>query len=253
MRIALATRMQISRFPRRFLEVPNLSQLVPDWSEKQFTLLNARIRLGEGKRYNQALRAKHRIPGIVYGDDKNDKLLVHFEVNELNHIAHQRCFFTRIINLAVKDENDNVVQNVLVHPKTLDWNPFKSVPFDLTLKKWKPGKKIKFSVPLQLTGVGSCEAIKRGAILDIKIHEFNARWKGDHCIPSAILHDIRYLKVGDKVRFRDLYVPDGLEIPDILQSRVIIQMRPGEDSVLGDDSDDEDSEGVQQGQDNAEE
>jgi ribosomal protein L25 (general stress protein Ctc) len=223
--------------------VPNLSKLVPDWSEKQFTNLNAKIRLGEGKRYNQALRVQHRIPGLVYGDDKFDKLLVHFEVNELNQIAHQRCFFTRIINLAVRDENDNLVQNVLVHPKTLDWNPFKSVPFDITLKKWQPGKKINLTIPLQLTGVASCEAIKRGAILDMKIHEFSAKWKGDHCIPSAILHDIRSMRVGDKIRFRDFYIPEGLEIPKILDSRVIIHMRPGEDSVLGgDDSDDEDSE-----------
>jgi hypothetical protein len=51
------------------------------------------------------------------------------------------------------------------------------------------------------------------------------------------------MRVGDNIRFRDFYIPEGLEIPKILDSRVIIHMRPGEDSVLGgDDSDDEDSE-----------
>jgi ribosomal protein L25 (general stress protein Ctc) len=224
------------------LKVPNLANLVPDWSEKTFSTLEAQVRLGEGKKYNKALREKHRIPGLVFGDAKNDKILVHFGVNELNQLAMDRSFFTRIIDLSIKDENGQLVQKLLVHPKTLDWNPYRHVPFDVTLKKWNVGKKIDFMIPLQLTGVASCEAIKRGAILDMKMHEFTARWRGDHTIPSAILHDIRSMRVGDKIRFRDLYIPDGLSISKILDSRVIIQIRPGEDSVVRGAKDDEDED-----------
>jgi large subunit ribosomal protein L25 len=228
---------------RRCLRVPDVRHLEykADWSHKQIEAIPCQLRTSDRKWDNRRLRDEGKITGLVFGDRPDDKVLVQFNEEDLTIPANDEAFQCSIYELQVfeDDARTNLLlkQNVLA--KTVDWNPKKNVPYDITFQKWSPGKKVRVEIPLVIFGEEYNLALRRGAMIDYKMRRFDAIWRGDHHIPSYLQFDVEELDYGEKVYLGDLEIPDGLVITKLPKNYCLLKIKGREDGGADADEDDD--------------
>ncbi len=147
-----------------------------------------------GRQGAAELRRSGRVPGVLYGG--NDR--IHFSVNsmDLEKIMRQPETFQINIDLNGKTYN-TVMQEVQLHPVS-------DKVTHIDLLELVPGKEVRVSLPVRLTG--SSEGVKAGGKLVLNYRKMRIIGKPED-LPEAITIDISHLKIGDLVRVREAAVP----------------------------------------------
>lgn len=160
-----------------------------------------------GRREATELRRNGRIPGVIYGGEKQIPFSV--SVVDWNRIISSPD--TLQVNIEVGGKvYPTLVQETQFHPVT-------DMPVHIDLLELVPGKNVKTKLPVRV--YGSSEGVKAGGRLVQPYRK--VRVYGDPAnFPDDIQVDISSLKIGDMIRVRDLKA-DGFKVLEAEASAVV--------------------------------
>jgi large subunit ribosomal protein L25 len=175
--------------------------------------LTVEIRNKTGKGISRQLRAKGRIPAIVYGKGM-DAVPVSLNPKELSVALAGEGGQNNLLTLRGVDSlNGNVV---IVADLLRD--PLKGTPKHVDLHKIDLTEKIKVEVPINL--VGTAAGVVAGGLLDFAKHALEVE-----CLPTAIPEhidvDVTGLTVGHSIHVGDIVAPAGVKILDDSRASVV--------------------------------
>jgi large subunit ribosomal protein L25 len=160
-----------------------------------------------GRKGATELRKSGRIPGVIYGGEKQ----VPFSVsrNDWDKIVSRPD--TLQINMEVAGKTyATIVQEHQQHPVT-------DKVTHIDLLELTPGKAIRTTLPVRTTGVS--EGVKSGGKLLQNYRKIRISGKPEQ-IPDEITLDITDLKIGDMIRVRDIKI-EGVKLLEAEASAVL--------------------------------
>ena len=167
--------------------------------------LKAEPRNELGKSASRRLRRSGRIPGTVYGANKEPQSisLVHDEV--LHQLDHE-AFYSSVLTINVSADSERVVV------KDLQRHPYKPEILHIDFLRIDEKQKITMRVPIHFLNEQQCEGVKSGGgvvsriMTELEISCF----PGD--LPEYIDVDLVNVNVGEAVHLSDIVLPEGVEI-----------------------------------------
>ncbi len=165
--------------------------------------LQAEKREGRGKNEARRLRAKGKIPAVLYGAEKGKAVEIAVDPKTLLRILHSESGVNTLIGLEGL-ENTGANTRVLVKEYQLD--PIDHRLLHADFYQVAMDKAIAVTVPIVLTG--EPKGVKQqGGIVDFVQREVEIEClPGD--IPEHITVDISELMLHQGIRLRDLVTPD---------------------------------------------
>jgi large subunit ribosomal protein L25 len=155
----------------------------------------ARDDASRGKNEARRLRAKGRVPAVVYGE-KKASVAVSVDPKQISRILQSESGHNTIFELHLNGDKSRVM--------IVDWqyDPLKGKLLHIDMKRIAMDERIRVQVPIHL--VGEAAGVKQqGGILDQVLREVEIEClPGD--IPSHIDADISHLVFGTVLRVADL-------------------------------------------------
>ena len=167
--------------------------------------LTAELRKDLGKGASRRLRRSGKVPGILYGTDK-EPVSIFLNHDDLMHSLENEAFYSHILSLKIGKATEEVVL------RDLQRHPFKPRLMHIDLQRIKASEKISMKVPIHIINEANCPGVKteRGIVTSLlTILEVICLPKD---LPEYIEVDIEALHVGDAVHVRDLKIPKGVEL-----------------------------------------
>lgn len=170
--------------------------------------LVAELRQQLGSSATRKIRAAGRIPGNLYGLDKDP---VPFSVKEeaLRPVVYGGA---KVVEL----ECDGNSEVALV--RDVQWDTFSKFVEHFDLQRVDPTKKMQVEIALELRG--TAEGVVDGGVLDQPHRTVNIECLA-HQIPDHIYVRIAHLKIGDAIHLSDLPVPPGATFLDDPQTLIV--------------------------------
>jgi len=162
-----------------------------------------------GKGASRRLRRDGKVPGVVYGANK-DAASIMVSQNEIMHHLEDEAFYSHILTLQVGKTKEKVVL------KNLQRHPYKPVVLHLDLLRVDENETLTMRVPLHFINEDKCIGVKEGGgvvshvITDLEIV----------CLPKDLPEyievDLAEVNVGEGIHLSDLKLPEGSEIAALL-------------------------------------
>jgi large subunit ribosomal protein L25 len=157
-----------------------------------------------GKNANRRVRARGKIPAVVYGGGKES---VAIEVDRKTFVETMRpgvgenpIFLLRLgdkeRHAMIRDIQIDPVSRMVVH---ID---FQRILMD---------QKVRVAIPVEL--VGTAHGVKEGGMLDFVTREVHVECLAGE-IPKSIEHDVTNLRIGEHLEAKDLSLPQGVTLLD---------------------------------------
>ncbi len=157
--------------------------------------LIAKKRNQEGSSNARRLRGAGRLPGVVYGADK-DPVSVAVDIHDFEQILHHHTSKSMIIDIAVEGEAD---MSVLV--KEVQHHPVTSELVHVDFMRVQADRPIHVDIEIQL--VGDAAGVKLGGLLDQVMHTI-----GVECLPADLVEkfevNVSELAIGQSLHVSDL-------------------------------------------------
>ena len=167
--------------------------------------LKAEPRNELGKSASRRLRRSGRIPGTVYGANKEPQSisLVHDEV--LHQLDHE-AFYSSVLTINVSADSERVVV------KDLQRHPYKPEILHIDFLRIDEKQKITMRVPIHFLNEQQCVGVKSGGGVVSRI----MTGLEISCLPAALPEyidvDLANVNVGEAVHLSDIVLPEGVEI-----------------------------------------
>lgn len=163
--------------------------------------LKAEARQGKTKGELNELRAKGKIPAIVYGKNADTALIA---VSEKELLALLRSNPHAIVEMDVPEAGTKSVLINEVQRDTL----FRNL-LHIDFQQINMDEPIKTTVRIEITGEPS--GVKQGGMAQIQLHELEVRCLPTK-LPSVIQVDISRLELGDTFLVSDIKLDPGIEV-----------------------------------------
>jgi large subunit ribosomal protein L25 len=163
--------------------------------------LSAEVRAQAGKGAARATRRGGRIPGIVYGGDR-EPMPISLEPRELSRALARRGFFATLVDLSV----EGGVQRAL--PREVQYHPVTDKPLHVDFMRVAATTRVTVTVPTEFVNHEQSIGLRRGGILNIVRHgiELNCPVEG---IPDHLTVSLAGLDIGDSVHISAVAIPEG--------------------------------------------
>ena len=166
-------------------------------------VLAAQSRTDKGRGASRAARRSGRVPGVIYGAGK-DTVTVSVDRRELNREMGRGGFYTRLYNLKVEDQSEQVL------PREVQLHPVTDVPLHVDFLRLSGETTIRLQIPVHFENEEESPGVKRGGVVNIVRHEVEVNCRAD-AIPESFTVDLTGLDIGDAVRISDIDLPEGVE------------------------------------------
>ena len=167
----------------------------------EITTLNAEPRAQAGKGAARAMRKAGRVPGIIYGDDK-EPVMISLEPRELSRALANRGFFATLIDVKV----DGTVHRTL--PRDVQLHPATDAPMHVDFMRVGGHAQVTVTVPVVFVNPEMSPGIRRGGILNIVRHGIELSCPVDN-IPDQLVVELNGLEIGDSIHISRVIVPEG--------------------------------------------
>ena len=198
------------------------------------TTLIAEDRSAVGKGPARALRNAGRVPGVVYGE-KKDQLMFSLEARALRRELQNPRFYSTLCNLEIGGKP------VRVLPRDIQLHPVTDEPVHADFVYVSRGASVTVEVPVLFLNEDSCPGIKRGGVLNVVRREVELVCPADS-IPEKIELDLGEADIGDSLHYSNAIVPDNVE-PTITDRDFTIATIAAPSGGTGDTEDGEAAEG----------
>src|SRR4051812_1014353 len=167
--------------------------------------ISARKREAQGTGASRRLRRLGRVPGIIYGGDK-DAITIELDHKDLYQSLRNEKFHASILTLAL----DGTKEQVLL--RAVNMHPFKAQVQHIDFQRVSKDKKIHVKVPLHFVNADKSPGVKeQGGIASHVLNELDISCFPDD-LPEFIEVDLSSLTVGHSLHVRDLALPKGVEL-----------------------------------------
>ena len=166
--------------------------------------IEARKREAQGTGASRRLRIAGKVPGIVYGGEKNP---VNLELNhkELMQNLSNEKFHASILTLKV----DGAIESVLL--RAFNMHPWKAQVQHVDFQRVTKDKKIHMKVPLHfINGELSPGVKEQSGVISHVLNELDITCFPDD-LPEFIEVDLGKMTIGHSVHVKDLALPKGVE------------------------------------------
>ncbi|MGC2199654.1 MAG: 50S ribosomal protein L25/general stress protein Ctc [Stellaceae bacterium] len=167
----------------------------------EITTLNAEPRTRAGKGAARGTRRAGRIPGIIYGDNK-EPVLISLELRELSHALASRSFLAALVDVTV----GGVVHRTL--PRDVQYHPASDAPMHVDFMRVGGHTRVTVTVPVVFINPEMSPGIRRGGILNIVRHGIELNCPVDN-IPDQLVVELDGLEIGDSIHISRVIIPEG--------------------------------------------
>lgn len=169
---------------------------------KEIPDLMAEARAGSGKGAARQTRRDGKVPGIVYGDQK-DPIAIQFDFNKLLTQLRAGRFMSTLWNLKVEGQDD-----VRVICRSVQKDVVKDLPVHIDFMRLRRTSKVKLFIPVEFINHDECPGLRKGGTLVTVRNEIELLvTAGD--IPDHVTVDLKGLEVGDGIHLNDITLPSG--------------------------------------------
>ena len=174
------------------------------------------------------LRRQGRIPGVLYGKNRDNRLL-HVDQGELVRLLQQEGS-SAVLQLQLEGETQAVII------QELQRDPVKGQILHVDFKAIRMDEPVEKEVPLKLEGEAPGE--KAGGVLQQQLRYVEIR-----CLPSQlpgeISVDVSNLEIGDVLTLAEVPLPEGVELLSDPDQVVVSVLEPqtGVDEAEGEGDD----------------
>ena len=167
--------------------------------------LKAEPRNELGKSASRRLRRSGRIPGTVYGANKEPQS-ISLSHNEVLHQLDHEAFYSSILTIKVSAESERVVV------KDLQRHPYKPDILHIDFLRIDEKQKITMRVPIHFINEQQCVGVRSGGgqvshiLTELEISCL------PRDLPEYIDVDLADVNVGESVHLSDIVLPEGVEI-----------------------------------------
>jgi large subunit ribosomal protein L25 len=167
----------------------------------EITTLSAQPRAGAGRGAARATRRAGRVPGIIYGDNK-EPMLISLEPRELSRVLASRGFFATLVDVKV----DGAVHRTL--PRDVQYHPATDAPLHVDFMRVGSNARVTVTVPVVFINPEMSPGIRRGGILNIVRHGIELNCPVNS-IPDQLVVELNGLEIGDSIHISRLIIPEG--------------------------------------------
>ena len=167
--------------------------------------ISARKREAQGTGASRRLRRLGKVPGILYGGDK-DPITIELDHQDLYLNLRNERFHASILTLAL----DGAKEQVLL--RSLNMHPFKPQVQHIDFQRVSKDKKIHMKVPLHFVNAEKSPGVKeQGGVVNHVLNELDiVCFPAD--LPEFIEIDLGTLAVGHSLHVREVAMPKGVEL-----------------------------------------
>jgi large subunit ribosomal protein L25 len=166
--------------------------------------INANKREGQGTGASRRLRRAGKVPGIVYGGDKQP-VNIELDHKDLLRKLHTEAFHASILTLKL----DEGAEQVLL--RTFNMHPYKGEVQHVDFQRVSKDKKISMKVPLHFINAETSPGVKQqGGVASHVMNELNIACLPDD-LPEFVEVDMGGLSVGGSIHVKDIQLPKGVE------------------------------------------
>lgn len=169
----------------------------------EFLSLEVSARTADGKGEARRVRAQGLVPAVVYGKG-TEGTAVSVEPKKLKAVLSTAFGFNNVFSLSVDDQGN--ARNCMVKAYQID--PVRRELTHVDFYQVDPEQIITIEVPIE--AVGTSVGVKAGGRLQIVTRAVRLRCAVKN-IPSAVLHDVTPVQVGDAVYIDEITPPAGCE------------------------------------------
>ena len=167
--------------------------------------LEAEPRDALGKSASRRLRRSGRVPGVVYGANKEAQA-ISLSHDDLQHRLEHESFYSSILTMKIKNKSEKVVI------KDLQRHPCKPRFLHIDFQRIDDKQRITMRVPVHFTNEDKCVGVKTGGgIVSRILTELEVNCLPKH-LPEYIEVDLAQVDVGDSVPLSDVKLPEGVEL-----------------------------------------
>jgi large subunit ribosomal protein L25 len=167
----------------------------------EITTLSAEWRARAGKGAARATRRMGRVPGIIYGGDR-DPMLISLEPRELSRALAKRGFLATVAEVRMDDD----VHRTL--PRDVQYHPTTDEPLHVDFMRVGVDTRVTVTVPVAFINPEMSIGLRRGGILNIVRHGIALICQVDN-IPEQLVVDLNGLDIGDSVHISAVTLPPG--------------------------------------------
>lgn len=186
---------------------------MPDTTQ---TKLDVNTRPQGGSRAARRLRRTGRVPGVLYGGDR-EPLSFDVDARELRLALASAG--------AVLDLSVDGAKATPVVLKEAQRHPVRGDTVHVDMLRVRLDRAISAVVPLELAGVDDAPGVREGGVLEHTVREVNVQALPT-AIPEAIVHDVSQMQIGDTLTLAAVTPPDGVTLLDDLQETVLATITP---------------------------
>ncbi len=166
--------------------------------------ISARKREVQGTGASRRLRRLDRVPGIVYGGDK-EALKIELDHKELYQHLRNEAFHASILTLNL----DSGAEPVLL--RAFNMHPFKPRVQHVDFQRVAKDRKIHMRVPLHFVNAEKSPGVKeQGGMANHVMNEIDVSCLPDD-LPEYIEVDMGQMTVGHSIHARELNFPRGVQ------------------------------------------
>jgi large subunit ribosomal protein L25 len=173
-------------------------------SMPEITTLSAERRLRAGKGATRVTRRMGRVPGIIYGGDR-DPMLISLDPRELSRALTKRGFLAMVVEVRVDDD----VHRTL--PRDVQYHPATDEPLHVDFMRVGVDTRVTVTVPVAFINPEMSIGLRRGGILNIVRHGIALICQVDN-IPEQLVVDLNGLDIGDSVHISAVTLPPGSQL-----------------------------------------
>jgi len=200
------------------------------------TTLVAEDRSAVGKGPASALRNAGRVPGVVYGE-KKEQLMFSLEARALRRELQNPRFYSTLCQLEIGGKA------VRVLPRDIQLHPVTDEPVHADFVYVSRGASVTVEVQVLFLNEEECPGIKRGGVLNVVRREVELVCPADS-IPEKIELDLAKADIGDSLHYSHAVVPDNVE-PTITDRDFTIATIAAPSGGADDEGEGEGEEGVE--------
>ena len=166
--------------------------------------LSATARPKSGKGAARAVRRAGRVPGVIYGDNK-EPIGVSLDFKELKQKIYAGHFLTTVCNLDVDGTKHRVI------PRDFQLDPVMDNPIHVDFLRLGEGAQVRVRVPIHVTNADQAPGIKRGGTVNIVTHTISVQVPADD-IPQAFEVDLTGLEINYSRHLSDIKLPANVKV-----------------------------------------
>ena len=166
--------------------------------------MKATARPKAGKGAARAVRRSGKVPGVIYGDNK-DPLAISVDHAELKQRIYAGRFLTTIYELDVDGTKHRVI------PRDFQLDAVRDLPVHVDFLRLSAGAKIRVRIPVHVLNAESAPGVKRGGTVNIVTHAIEVLCSPED-IPESIDVDVADLEINYSKHMSDVTMPPNVRV-----------------------------------------